>query len=139
CADIYVLDDTVFVMDGTSIQMYRLTDTGIDEAYYLDVAGRISFIDVYPNPFKQITTIKFQVPGSKFQIPSSKSQITMSIYDVSGRLVKDFSHLTLDAQRPSLLSWDGTDDDGKELAQGIYFIKLKVEGTSYTKKVILLK
>jgi len=147
CADIYVLDDTVFVMDGKSIQMYRLTDTGIDEAYYLDVAGRVSFIDVYPNPFKQMTTIKFQVPTlnqvqGKSQInsnPAQADQITLKIYDVSGRLVKDFSHLTLDAQRPTLLSWDGTANDGKELAQGIYFIKLKVEGTSYTKKVILLK
>ena len=132
CSDIYVLDDTVFVMDGTSIQMYRLTDTGIDEAYYLDVASRVSFIDVYPNPFKQMTTIKFQVPGSK-------SQITMSIYDVSGRLVRFFNLASDFLPLASTVSWNGTDDDGKELAQGIYFIKLKVEGMSYTKKVILLK
>ncbi len=49
-------------------------------------------LNVQPNPFSKLTTIKFQAP-------SSKGQVTMSIYDAAGRLVKDFSRLTLDALR----------------------------------------
>jgi len=92
-------------------------------------------LEVYPNPFCKKTEIRYTMQDTGYKI----KDFSLKIFDASGRLIKDFSHLTLDAQRPTLLSWDGKDNDGKQLAQGIYFIKLKVEGTSYTKKVILLK
>lgn len=59
-------------------------------------------LEVYPNPFVQTTSLKFNVQGSTF-----KDKIT--IYDISGKLV------------------DKTTDNiiGKKLKAGIYFVKIK--------------
>jgi len=106
-------------------------------------------LDIYPNPFRQMITIKLQIPRTKSFTPldnehltgqaNSKSQIALKIYDVSGRLVKDFSRLALDALRPMLISWDGTDDVDRNVTQGVYFIKLESSSLKAIKKVILLR
>jgi flagellar hook assembly protein FlgD len=90
-----------------------------------------------------LITLKLQIPRTKSQI-NSKSQIELKIYDVSGRLVKDFSRLTLDALRPTLLSWDGMDDNNRRVAEGVYFVRLVVdragqENYQKTEKIIFLK
>ncbi|MCK4235376.1 exo-alpha-sialidase [candidate division WOR-3 bacterium] len=96
-----------------------------------------NILQSYPNPFKKLTTIKFQVPTLN-QV-QGKSQVTMSIYDATGRLVKDFSRLTLDALHPTQISWDGTDNSGKKVPAGVYFAQLIVNEHSFTKEVILLR
>ncbi|MBA7706452.1 hypothetical protein ES703_115306 [subsurface metagenome] len=78
----------------------------------------IESFTAYPNPFRDRINITY----SKGQ---SAEGIELKIYDVSGRLVKDFSRLTLDAQRPTLLSWNGKDNTGNALAPGVYFISEK--------------
>jgi hypothetical protein len=35
--------------------------------------------------------------------------------------------------------WDGRDDQGKEVASGIYFCKLKVGDSSQTRKMVLIE
>ena len=89
-------------------------------------------LSVYPNPFRQMINISFSTG-------QSAKGIALKIYDVSGRLVKDFSRLTLDAQRPTLLSWYGTDDLGRQVPQGVYFLKAEGTDSEEIKKIILLK
>ncbi len=89
-------------------------------------------LSVYPNPFRQMINISFSTG-------QSAKGIELKIYDVSGRLVKDFSRLTLDTQRPTLLSWDGTDDFGHRVARGVYFIKLETPVQVKIEKVVLVK
>jgi hypothetical protein len=107
------------------------TYIGIDEhdANPLDAVLGIS---VYPNPFSNLTHIKFQAPNSK-------SQVTMSIYNAAGRLVKDFSLPTAYSLVPTEVSWDGTDNYHKKVSAGIYFIVLSVDENSIVEKVILTK
>ncbi len=118
-----------FAQDTVTFEAYEYT--GINEQSSNIITEAIS-LQVNPNPFSQMTTIKFQAP-------SSKSQITMSIYDASGRMVKDFSRLTPDAQRSTLLSWDGTDDSGEKVSSGVYFCQLKARGYEAVKKLLLIK
>ncbi len=89
-------------------------------------------LSVYPNPFRQMINIRFSTG-------QSAKGIELKIYDVSGRLVKDFSRLTLDALRPTILSWNGTDDFGHRVARGVYFVKLVTPTQVKTEKVILVK
>ena len=121
------------------------TPEGIEEESQItNPESNIPNLEVYPNPFSKLTTIKFQVPTlnqvqGKSQTnsnPAQADQITLKIYDVAGRLVKDFSRFTLDALRPMLLSWDGTNDIGQELPTGVYFIRLESDKTTSTKKII---
>ena len=63
----------------------------------------------------------------------------MSIYDTTGRLVKDFSRFTLDAQRPTLISWDGTDNKGFRLPACTYFCVIEMDPGSMVEKVVKAK
>jgi hypothetical protein len=74
-----------------------------------------SGLTVYPNPFTNNLTIKFQ-------IPNSKSEMSLKIYNATGRLVKSLNLPTTYSMLPTAAHWDGTDDSGKRLAPGIYFV-----------------
>ena len=105
-------------------------------------------LEVYPNPFGNHLVIKFQIPeqgvassqypvASKNGVASSqKSVVSIKIYDATGRLVRC---LTLDAKRLTPVVWDGTDDSGRRLPAGIYFIRLESNEFKMTEKAILLK
>jgi len=96
---------------------------------------------IFPNPFREKTEIEFQIGVDSRQ----KSVASLKIYDASGRLVKDFSRLTLDALRPISIIWDGTDQNDRMVPSGVYFVHFAVrpvgEAGDYKKveKVILLR
>lgn len=87
-------------------------------------------LKVYPNPFDKNLTITLQ-------ILDSKSTVSIKIYDVIGRLVKEFDRLT----NPGFhrIIWNGVDDSGRELSAGIYFIRLECENYQSIEKAILIK
>lgn len=87
-------------------------------------------LEISPNPFTNKTDITCSMG-------QSAKSTELRIYDVSGKLVKDFSHFTLDALRPTLLSWYGTDESGELLPSGVYFVQAKGGDLNLTKKVIL--
>ena len=87
--------------------------------------------NAYPNPFNPTTTIEFEVPYSM--------DIILNIYDISGRLVKT---LVDDIKYPGLYSavWDGTDQYGNNVANGLYVYKLMSnQNISISNKMILIK
>lgn len=90
-------------------------------------------LDVHPNPFTKST-------GIRYWIGSSATDIELKIYDISGKLVKSFLHLTRDALlQPTLLFWDGTDDYGHELPTGVYFVKLQIDEHVESKNLVLIR
>ncbi len=86
---------------------------------------------VTPNPFSKKTDIRLQ-------IADSGPKTSLKIYDASGRLVKNFLLPTTYSLLPAVLSWDGTDDSGRQLPDGIYFVELKSVSGMITEKVILV-
>ncbi len=75
----------------------------------------------YPNPFSDDTQFTFEIN----QPFSSISDITIKIYTVSGRLIKKIEDIII--EKPGYYvsePWDGRDDDGSKLANGIYFFKI---------------
>jgi hypothetical protein len=103
-----------------------LQTQGINENQNAGISS--SYFHIYPNPFSKSTVISYSSLVIKDQLPVTNDLQcpALRIYDVSGRLVKDFSRFTLDALRPTLLSWDGKDEKGKPMPSGIYFVQLKV-------------
>jgi len=94
--------------------------------------GAVSLI-VEPNPFVQVTDIRYLITSIGHQKP------TLKIYDVSGRLVKDFSKQLYATGHLSSVTWDGTDSNGRRVANGVYFINLDVAGEKQNTKLIMLK
>jgi hypothetical protein len=61
----------------------------------------------------------------------------LCIYDATGRRVRSL-RITPYALR-NTLSWDGRDESGKRLPNGIYFVHFETEQNSIVKKAILLR
>lgn len=82
----------------------------------------------YPNPFNPTTTIDFYL--------LDKVEWTLSIYNVAGQLVREFSgHNRGDVE----VLWDGRDSDGNQVASGIYLYCLKSSENTAVRKMMLLR
>jgi photosystem II stability/assembly factor-like uncharacterized protein len=103
---------------------------GVEEIYQTRKISGLSLY-AYPNPFRISINIFYQLPTSE--------PISLKIYDVTGRSVKNLSRPTHDALRSTFITWDGTDDSGDHLAQGIYFVQLKAPHYCVTRKICKLK
>ena len=86
-------------------------------------------VTVFPNPFREKLNITSQTVG--------QNRVDIKLYDVAGRLVKQFNHLTI---RPSYqFSWYGEDETGRSVAQGVYFIRIDYLDTGYSSVHKVLK
>ncbi len=139
-----VIYTPTFLEDGT----YRLQVQGRDKAN--NVAGSneyaISFEVVttssitqvvnYPNPFTTATRFIFTLTGST--VPDD---LKIQVFTVSGRVVREISKAELGnvhiGKNISDFVWDGTDQYGNELANGVYFYK--VTATNNNEDIDLLK
>jgi hypothetical protein len=86
----------------------------------------------FPNPFKDETNFTFQLLGS-----DTGTELEIKIYTITGRLIKSFDNLVppSDGYNYDYL-WDGRDDDGDIIANGVYIYKLVVRNENEQKEVI---
>jgi Regulator of chromosome condensation (RCC1) repeat/FlgD Ig-like domain len=95
-----------------------------------DMPDRMLLLAASPNPFNPHTTI--------FCTIAEAGHIDLSIYDVSGRLVKTLVDSHMDAGEKKA-EWNGTDSSGKRVASGTYFLRLETDQGVRTRKVMLAK
>ncbi|MCZ6852472.1 MAG: T9SS type A sorting domain-containing protein [Gammaproteobacteria bacterium] len=84
----------------------------------------------YPNPFNPETSIVYQLPEGGI--------VSVKVYDVRGRLVKTLVDTRLSAGEHRT-TWNGQDNDGRQVATGIYLIKFWSGGQTRSTRVLLLK
>jgi hypothetical protein len=86
---------------------------------------------VHPNPFNPSASIRYQLPSTQ--------RVTLTVYDVSGRIVKTL----VDGVMLSGLNetvWHGDDTRGARVASGVYMVKLSTaHAAPQTQKMVLLK
>lgn len=99
--------------------------TAVEEAG--PVAARLG--DNAPEPFGPATTIGFALERA--------ARGDLSIFDLSGRRVRLMASGWLEAG-PHVLTWDGTDDQGRRLAPGVYFYRLNTGTFSGTRQMVML-
>lgn len=73
----------------------------------------------YPNPFSDNTYFTFELRGV---IPPEEFKI--KIFTVAGRLIKELSPSSPLQIGFNKIYWDGKDEDGDEIANGLYFYKI---------------
>ncbi|RMH62728.1 MAG: T9SS C-terminal target domain-containing protein [Calditrichaeota bacterium] len=94
---------------------------------------RFSLGQNYPNPFNPTTTIRIDVPFF-----ADKTRARLVVYDILGREVKElFSGLLTSGNM--VLTWDGKNGSGKQVASGIYFYRFEAEDFIASKKMILIR
>ncbi len=84
----------------------------------------------YPNPFNGQTVIQFQV--------NKAGQLRLAVHDAGGRLIKILSDDYF-AEGSYRMHWNGSDQNNRPLASGIYFYTLSGEGNRITKKMLLIR
>ena len=137
---VYFINGTVGFIAGTGGMIRKTTNGGSvwiveeEKDENLEVENSNSVLVVYPNPFRDRTIIKYMIHDTGYKIQDTG----LKIYDVSGRMVRDFSRLTVNGERSTIL-WDGTDDLGRRVPSGVYFIRLENDELKQTEKVILLR
>ncbi|MFA6471077.1 MAG: FG-GAP-like repeat-containing protein [Candidatus Latescibacterota bacterium] len=86
-----------------------------------------------PNPFNSSTVIPYEI--------GIQGYYEHAVYDILGRKIKTLFN-GLKTKGSFQTTWDGRDDNGKEMATGIYFSALKKAGGKeglQTRKLLLIK
>jgi hypothetical protein len=106
--------------------------TGVEEK--LSAAGelpRTYFLSQnYPNPFNACTEIRYKIPEA--------GHVSLKIFNALGQEIKILVDTHQEAGGYRAI-WDGCDVNGREMASGLYFCRLKVGGFSKTVKMALLR
>ena len=105
----------------------------------------------YPNPFNPETTIPFTL-GEELFASGRPVVVSVRIFNLLGQPVAHpvaLRHVAgagvevngLEYTQPGRHEayWDGTDQSGRPVASGIYFMQLTVNGQSVSKKMYALK
>jgi len=82
------------------------------------------FLSVAPNPIRSETVIAHHIPAG--------GTATIDVFDLAGRRVRTL-------QSSGSVVWDGRDDSGRNVAPGIYFVRLLSGETKIQKKVTVLR
>ncbi len=93
----------------------------------------------YPNPFNDGTYFTFNMTGTK-----KPEEIKIKIYTMAGRLIKNLEIPTEPLKFGfNKFYWNGKDEDGDEIGNGVYFYKIIIteDGVtkSETKKIVKMK
>ncbi len=84
-----------------------------------------------PNPFRTETEIGFVLKAG--------GRVLVRIYDVSGRRVRTLLEGIRAPNERHRLTWDGKNDAGEPVANGLYFCQLVTPEFSETRKIVFLR
>ena len=92
--------------------------------------GSFEVSKLRPNPFSTSTrfSIVLEAPG----------RLDVSVHDVSGRRLASLFHGTRDAGLQEFV-WDGRRDDGSQVSNGVYFVRVNLDGRALSRSVVLLR
>ena len=83
-----------------------------------------------PNPFSHQTTIKYQI--------AKAGRVSLKVYNIAGQMVRVLANE--DKKVGSYeVRWNGCDDNGQRVSNGIYIYQLKTGGESMVKKMTFLR
>lgn len=81
-----------------------------------------------PNPFRVHADVSFTLGRA--------GHVDLAVYDVLGREVRSVARRAWLEAGPNALRWDGRTNDGHAVAAGVYFVRLRTEGGTWTRPVV---
>jgi hypothetical protein len=93
-------------------------------------AGSSSLSQNKPNPFARHTAITYQL--------ALGGPVQLRVYNLLGQEIRTLVNGNT-AAGPHTVSWDGTDNSGRAVSQGIYVYRLVRGGASETRKMMLVR
>ncbi|HEX6789936.1 MAG TPA: FlgD immunoglobulin-like domain containing protein [Candidatus Krumholzibacteria bacterium] len=93
-------------------------------------SGATALTSAHPNPFNPQTTLEYTL--------SSSERVQIDIYDARGALVRRLVDGVVPAGMHSVV-WTGTDQSGRTVGSGIYFVRMTAGAHAETRKIVMLK
>ena len=104
--------------------------TEVDENMHI-IPLTMQLYQNYPNPFNPETNIRFSLQRDE--------RVSLIIYNIKGQCVKSIYNNAQLCAGFHDVKWNGTDNNGESVGSGIYLYKLRTEGDSITRKMLMLK
>lgn len=118
--------------DQYDVYAQRILSTGIVPIITTAVTARTPALhagDVYPNPFAGSAWLDVEL--------EAEAPVSIDVFDVAGRLVRaTASHESAGARR---FVFDGRDHAGRLLASGVYFYRIRANGATITRKMVIAR
>lgn len=136
CADARAAD-TFRVVGGRSrgpfpVDAYAFGWAGsVEDGDHDGLLDRPHLSQNHPNPFGSTTSIAYAARAS--------GPATISIYSVSGRLIRTYDLGPLAAGAEGAIEWDGRNRHGDECATGVYFCRFASDGPDFSRRMVLLR
>jgi len=112
----------VFSLDATLV--------GVDRPTLEVGSSGITLSQNYPNPFNPSTTFTFQVERPTW--------VKVDIFDLNGRIIATPFNENKPAGRYEV-SWSGTDQTGRRVSTGVYFVRIQSPEISLIKKLLFIR
>jgi len=92
--------------------------------------GSAVALDIRPNPFNSMLTIRYDVSGA--------AHVRLAVYDVLGREVTVLVSEGRESGRYAV-TWDGRDAAGRSVASGAYVVRLEAGATTTVRRVTMVR
>jgi len=81
---------------------------------------RLEEVMNYPNPFKTSTVFQYRL--NSYEV----DRVSLEIFTLAGRRIRSFQNLSTSFGY-NFREWDGSDQDGDQIANGVYIYKITAE------------
>ena len=115
--------DNVALLATSEAQVPLVKKFSNDTEFYL--------YKIYPNPFSEVINFSFKLTES--------SLVSLEIYNILGQKVATVCNKKELGWGFQNLTWNGSDDNGKKIASGIYLYRIGINNNSKINKLMLIK
>lgn len=119
----------IWFATDNGISYYMRNPVGIDETYFTKNFTNAE-MNIYPQPLVNEATICYELQHA--------GQVNISVYSLNGKKISQiYNEYTISG--PLRLRWNGEDNHGMRLQNGIYFLKLENTVETAIGKVLILR
>jgi hypothetical protein len=122
--DLYTTDS----FEATDGWVYVRIPTGVETDH--PVAAKTRLGTVAPNPAAHGALVSYYL--------AEPSRVSVAVYDAMGRRIK-----TLETGPRNKgwheVNWEGTDNGGREISSGVYFVRLRAGSATFGKKLTVVR
>jgi hypothetical protein len=133
---------------------YYIKVTGYADAYYFTVTGNLTskeaieeiteeimpenrinrgpltFIENYPNPFSELTTIEFELNEGSF--------VDLKVFNLMGQEVQTLKHENMEQGLHSI-TWNATNSHGIMVENGVYLLRIEAGGITQCHHIVIMR
>lgn len=129
----YILLPTVYKdgflsADITEPGVYALVSN--DQVQNGSLISQFHLYQNYPNPFNPSTIIKVDIP--------QKGEMQLNVFNILGQKIKTLYNSSVQPGTYQF-TWDGKDEKGSLVANGIYIYQVQYNGKVYSRKMVFMK